>query len=131
VVICPTKFQDHFQSTAPQTETPKPSSGEAIATGGALGATLGGLALAATALTGGAAGVVAGALVVGGAIVGGLSSLIVAKGYEEEADDYYKLAIKRGQIVVGVEVPGDTAAVQLAKAEHILNEAGGQALETD
>jgi hypothetical protein len=47
----------------------------------------------------------------------------VSKGYEQEADDHYKQAIERGQIVVGVEVHGEDGAGQLAEAQRILEEA--------
>jgi hypothetical protein len=126
-VICPAKFKGHFLPEAPQVEAPSADAGGAIAMGGALGATLGGLALAATVITGGMAGVIAGVVLIGGgAIAGGFSNLIVSKGYEQEADDYYKQAIERGQIVVGVEVHGEGGAGQLAEAQHILDEAGAK-----
>ena len=63
-------------------------------------------------------------LIGGGAIAGGFSNLIVSKGYEQEADDYYKQAIERGQIVVGVDVQSEDGAGQLAEAQRILDEAG-------
>ena len=128
-VICPAKFKDHFLPEAPQAEAPTADAGGAIAMGGTLGATLGGLALAATVITGGVAGVMAGVVLIGGgAIAGGFSNLIVSKGYEEEADDYYKQAIERGQIVVGVEVQSEDSAGQLAEAQRILDEAGAKRL---
>jgi hypothetical protein len=128
-VICPAKFKDHFLPEAPQAEAPGAGVGSTIAMGGALGATLGGLALAATVMTGGVAGVVAaGVLIGGGAIAGGFSNLIVSKGYEQEADDFYKRATERGQIVVGVEVPGEDGAGQLAEAQRILDETGAMPL---
>lgn len=128
-VICPAKFQDHFLAEAPQAEAPGANPGSAIALGGAVGATLGGLALAATVITGGVAGMVAaGVLVGGGAIAGGFSNLIISKGYEQEADDNYKQAIERGQLVVGVEVQGDGAARRLAEAQRILDESRAKPL---
>ena len=126
-VICPANFKDHFVPKVPQAEVPTADAGGAIAVGGAVGATLGGLALAATVITGGVAGVMAAVVLIGGgAMAGGFSNLIVAKGYEQEADDHYKLAIERGQIVVGVEVHGEDGAGQLAEAERILNEMGAK-----
>ena len=96
-----------------------------------MGATLGGLALAATVITGGVAGVMTAVVLIGGgAFAGGFSNLIVSKGYEQEADDHYKQAIERGQIVVGVEVHGEDHIGQLAEAQRILNEAGATALES-
>jgi hypothetical protein len=128
-VICPAKFKDHFLTEAPQTEVPTGSAAEALAVGGALGATLGGLALAATVITGGAAGVMTAVVLIGGgAFAGGFSDLIVSKGYEQEADDCYKQAIADGLIIVGVEVPGEEGAAKLAEAQRILDEAGANAL---
>jgi hypothetical protein len=126
-VICPAKFKDHFLPAAPQAEAPNADPASAIAMGGALGATLGGLALAATVFTGGVAGVMAaGVLIGGGAIAGGFSNLIVSNGYEQEADDHCKQAIERGQIVVGVEVLGEDGAGRLAEAQRILDDAGAK-----
>ena len=67
-------------------------------------------------------------LIGGGAIAGGFSSLIVSKGYEQEADDHYKEAIEQGHIVVGVEVHGEDGAGRLAEAQRILDEAGAKQL---
>ena len=128
-VICPAKFKDHFLAEAPQAEAPTADAPGAMAMGGAMGATLGGLVLAATVLTGGAAGVMTAAVLIGGgAFAGAFSDLIVSNGYEEEADDYYKQAIERGQIVVGVLVhdEDEDGAGQLAKARRILDEAGAE-----
>ena len=116
-VICPAKFKDHFLPAAPQAEAPTADAGGTLAVGGAMGATLGGLALAATVITGGVAGVMTAVVLIGGgAFAGGFSNLIVSKGYEQEADDHYKQAIERGQIVVGVEVHGEDHIGQLAEA---------------
>jgi hypothetical protein len=128
-VVCPAKFKDHFRSEVHQAEAPTADSRVEMAMGGALGATLGGLALAATVITGGAAGVVAaGVFIGGGAIAGAFSNLIVSKGYEMEEDDQARRAIKHGQIVVGVEIPGEDGAARLAEAQRILDEEGAGAL---
>jgi hypothetical protein len=126
-VICPAKFKDHFRLEVPQSDAPTAEAGGALAMGGAVGATLGGLALAATVITGGAAGVMGAVVLIGGgAVAGGFSNLIVSKGYEQEADDHYKQAIEHGQIVVGVEAQGDDGAGQLAEAQRILVAAGAK-----
>jgi hypothetical protein len=127
-VICPAKFKDHFRIEVPQADTPSADTAATLATGGAIGATLGGLALAATVITGGLGAVAAAVFIGGGAIAGGFSNLIVSKGYEQEADDHYKEAIARGQIVVGVEVHGEDGAGRLAEVQRILAEAGGKQL---
>ena len=48
------------------------------------------------------------------------------KGYEQETDDAYKNAIKRGHIVVGVEIPDEEPSGRLAQAECLLVAAGGK-----
>jgi pimeloyl-ACP methyl ester carboxylesterase len=67
-------------------------------------------------------------LIGGGAFAGSFSNLIVSKGYEKEADDHYKQAIERGQIVVGVVVHGKDGAGPLAEAQRILDEAEARPL---
>jgi hypothetical protein len=129
IVICPAKFQDHFRPEVSQAETPGGSAEEAVVKGGIVGATLGGLAVAATVLTGGGAAVAAAVFIGGGAVAGGFSNLIISKGYDEEADDRYKEAIEQGRIVVGVEVYGVGSSRQLAEADRILHEAGAKALK--
>jgi hypothetical protein len=129
-VVCPAKFKSHFHAEASHTEVPSADAASTLALGGALGATLGGLALVATVITGGAAGVMTAAVLIGGgAIAGGFSDLIVSKGYEQESDDCYKQAIKSGLIVVGIEIPGEHAAAKLAEAQRILDEAGAAPLK--
>jgi len=128
-VICPARLKEHFLPEAPFTEAPTAGAADTLALGGALGATLGGLALAATVVTGGVAGVMTAAVLVGGgAIAGGFSNLIVTKGYEQEVDDSYKQAVARGLMVVGVEIEGEDGAAWLEVAQHIFDEAGAVAL---
>lgn len=129
VVICPAKYQDQLSSDVPQTETPETGTGQVLATGGAAGAALGGIALIATVLTGGIAGPAAAVLIGGGAIAGGFSNLIVSKGYDEEAIGHYKQAVQKGWIVVGVKVPVEAGPDRTALAEQILNESGAKTLE--
>jgi len=126
-LVCPAKLRDQFRPAAPEADAPAADAGEAIAKGGALGATLGGLALAATVVTGGVAGaMIAVVLIGGGAFTGAFSNLITAKGYEQEADDHYRQAVEHGLIVVGVEVSGEDGAGRLAEAQRILDEAGAK-----
>src|SRR5471030_3026506 len=73
-VVCPAKFKDHFLPEAPLTEVPAADAAGALAMGSAMGATLGGLALVATVITGGVAGVMTAAVLIGGgAFAGGFS----------------------------------------------------------
>jgi hypothetical protein len=124
-VLCPAQFQDQCPLAAPDAQGQE-GAVETLAKGGAAGAALGGLALAAAVLTGGLS-VPAAALLVGGsALAGGFSNLIVSKGYEVEPHDAIKQALRDGRIVVGVDVLGDDAAARLAEAQRILDAAGGK-----
>jgi hypothetical protein len=124
-VVCPAKYKDQCLCETPDPKTPE-GPVETLAKGGAAGAALGGLALASAVLTGGLS-VPAAALLIGGSVLaGGFSNLIVSKGYEVEAHDSIKQAIHDGRIVVGVDVLGDDAADRLAKAQRILDNAGGK-----
>ena len=123
-VVCPAQFEEHFRATVPVSGTV--DAGHAMAAGGAIGAALGGIALAATVLTGGIGGLAAASVLIGGgAMAGGFGNLIASKGYESEAEDASKRAIERGQIVVGVEVRHEDGGLQFAEAQRILGEAGG------
>jgi len=124
-VVCPAKFQDQCLCTTPDSQGPE-GAVETLAKGGAAGAALGGLALAAMVLTGGLSVPVAALFVGGSALAGGFSNLIVSRGYEVEAHDSIKQAIHDGRIVVGVDVLGDDSAARLAEAQRILESAGGK-----
>jgi hypothetical protein len=129
-VICPEQFQDRLRSDVPRAELPGSHAAEAIVEGGAAGAVLGGIALAAAALTTGGLALIpaAGVLIGGGALAGGFSSLILREGYGEEIGEYYEEAIRLGKIVVGVHLESGDSAARLAEAERILTEAGGHSL---
>lgn len=131
-VIGPARYKDQLLRHVAHVDSPTADPEGTLVAGSAVGATLGGLAVAATVLTGGVAGIAgAVALIGGGAIAGGFSSLIVEKGYEQERDDDYKQAIERGQIVVGVEIPADHGSLgTLSIAQGILADAGGRELPT-
>lgn len=127
-VVCNAQLKKHFQVDVPDSNSPTPDAGTAVVKGGAVVASLGGLALAATVGTGGAGILDAALLIGGGAVAGGFSNLIRSNGYEDESDDASKLAIARGQIVVGVEVNGKDENDQAKNAERILTESGASQL---
>ena len=103
----------------------------AIVEGGAVGAAVGGIALAATVIASGGLGLAAiPVLVGGGAIAGAFSNLIVSDGYGKGMGEYFEEAVHRGQIVIGVEVEGEHAAQRFTEAQHILAEEGAT-LPTD
>jgi hypothetical protein len=125
-VICPEKCKDSFASGVPRAERPASHTTETIVEGGAVGAVLGGVALAATTIATGGVGALAAlpVLVGGGALAGGLSALFAAKGYFQGIGEYYDEAVHYGRIVVGVEISDHPNTTRLMEAERILTEAG-------
>lgn len=100
----------------------------AAATGGAIGAALGGLAVLAGAVTtGGLALLAAGGLAAWtGGVVGGLVGAMVTRGVEHELADYYDQAVTKGKILVAVEDHSEAQRQMLAAAERILAECGAE-----
>ncbi len=94
----------------------------AVATGGAIGATLGGLAvLAGAATVGGAVLLVAGGLALWtGGVVGGLVGAMMTRGVEKELANYYDQAVSQGRVLVAVEETATDRKQLLARAETIL-----------
>jgi hypothetical protein len=101
---------------------------EAIATGGVVGATLGGIALVATAHhSGGASLLAAGTVLVGGAaIAGSFTGAMATRGVEKEVADYYDSAVRLGKILVAVEVEGKGSEARLAAAERVFEANGAE-----
>ena len=101
----------------------------AAATGGAIGATLGGLTAAVgIAATGGAALAVAGAFTAmwGMAVAGGLIGALTTRGIEKEVADFYDQAVSQGRILVAVEDHSNRMEERLDEAERIFQEAGAE-----
>jgi hypothetical protein len=116
------------EAAVPDVEKPKPDEEypmRAIGAGGAIGATIGGLALAAmTAATGGAALVPGLVLMAGGAIGGAFVGAMTTRALEGELGAYYEQALRQGDVLVAVEVHGPEGERRLAEAERILARAG-------
>jgi len=106
----------------------------AVATGGVIGAVLGGLTVAlGAAATGGVAIIAtAGAAAWTGGVVGGLVGAMMTRGVERELANYYDQAVTAGRILVAADAlpdaPADKQQRQLARAEAILHEAGAEPL---
>jgi hypothetical protein len=128
-VICPQHLKDELLSSLPEARRPGSGATTAIVEGGAIGAVLGGIALAATAILTGGVGLLPAipVLIGGGALAGGFSSLIAADGYGKEIGSYYLEAVRLGKIVVGVKIEGEGSEARLEQAERILTQAGGRA----
>lgn len=130
-VVCSDR---HLAAHFPAVQTPAPAGANApagILAGGAVGAAIGGLALAASALmTGGASLLIAGGgMVAGGALVGSFTGLMATRGLEPEMVNYYDQAVQHGKILVAVEVPQEGNKARLADAARILEAPGGDAVK--
>jgi hypothetical protein len=125
-IICPTEAHHPLSLNVPRAEPPCSHGAEALAEGGAIGAAIGGIALAATAiLTGGTALLPAIPVALGGgAIAGGFSNIIMSDGYGKGVGEFYLDALHKGKIAVGVEVEDQDSAARLAEADRILARAG-------
>jgi len=131
-VVCSDK---HKEELLPDVKTPRPDDSypaTAIGIGSAIGATLGGLALVASAfVTGGATLVTTGPVLVGGGAIGGaFAGAMSTRGLEGELGAYYEQAVRLGQILVAVDLTKEPnterRAERLAKAERLLAEVGAE-----
>jgi hypothetical protein len=127
-VICSDKVTERHFGQFEHREPAGAHTPLAAATGGAIGALLGGLATAATVTaTGGAGVLIAGPLFLStGAVVGGLIGAMTTRGVENELANYYDQAVTRGKILVAAEAHGAKAEETLARAERILHDAGAE-----
>ena len=121
-VVCPScsteRYQDFERKEPAGSKVPAAAAG-----GGAIGAVLGGLVAVA-----GAGLLVAGPLLAGiGALAGGFVGAMMSRGIERETTNYFDQALRKGDILVAVEVdPGPDQAERLAKAESVLAAAGAE-----
>jgi hypothetical protein len=123
-VICSDKSKEQFFANLPAPEVAGPHTGASVVAGGAIGATVGGALLSATALvTGGAALLAAGTVLV---LTGGvLTGAFAADHFAGLAlTDYYDQAVQCGKILVAVKIEDEEQAPRLAEAARILAAAG-------
>jgi hypothetical protein len=125
-VMCSDKHKEQFFHNVPNPEPAGTHAGEAVVAGSLIGATIGGLALAASALvTGGATVLIYGPFLVGGAaLAGSFTGAMMTRGFKREIADYYAQAVQDGKILVAVELEGKHQEPRLAEAERILADAG-------
>jgi hypothetical protein len=125
-VICSAEaVQRHFKSYEHQDPAGKHAPAAAI-TGGAIGATLGGLVAVAGAMTvGGVALLVAGGLALWtGGVVGSLVGAMMTRGIEKELANFYDQEVSRGRILVAAEEQDPARQERLAKASAIFAQHG-------
>jgi hypothetical protein len=124
-VMAADKYKRDFFKDLPEPAPAGNKPATAIAAGGAIGATIGGIVLAATTIaTGGMALLAAGVLVGGGAVAGAFTGAMSSFGFENDKADYYSQALQEGRILVVADVRGEGNADKLAMAARILEHAG-------
>lgn len=101
---------------------------EAAATGGTLGAAVGGVAAIAVGIAGGGLPllIVGGAGLLTGSVLGGFLGAMLTRGIEKEAADYYDQAVEQGKLLVTVEQDDVHTEPSLAQAEEIFSQAGAE-----
>lgn len=128
-VICSSEQQQkHFPSLV--SKEGDPTSANAAATGSVLGGVFGGVTAATgLATVAGIPVVVAGALAaaLSGGVVGGLAGVMIDRGFDKEAADYFEQAVARGKILIAVE-PADASPGRLETAANLLRDAGAEPL---
>lgn len=127
-VVCSDKYKEsHFKQFEHQDPAGTHTGASALA-GGAIGATLGGLAaVIGFAATGGVGLLVAGGIAAWtGGVFGGLVGAMMSRGVERELANYYNQAVQQGMILVAVDYAGPDSGARLAQAEEILAEAGAE-----
>lgn len=128
-VFCPNReAQRQFEENQPPGEKGAPV--DHIATGSAVGGTIGGLTVAATIATAGGAPVIVAGGIAGlltGGVVGGLAGAMANRGLEKESADYFDQAVAENRILVSVE-PEEKSAQRMELASHTMEKAGAQAI---
>lgn len=126
-VVCSDKVAEaHFKPFEHQ-EPAGSHTPAAAATGGAIGAALGGLAALAGAATGGLAFLAAGGIALwAGGMVGGLVGAMMTRGVERELANFYNQAVSEGKILVAAENHREDEPQRLALARRILSDAGAE-----
>jgi hypothetical protein len=117
---------EHFRQVEPGHRSEK----TAIA-GGAIGATLGGLAAIGGGLATGGIGLVAAGLAAmwAGGVAGGLIGAMASRGLTKEYADYYDQAVADGKVLVAVEYHGTDQMARLIRAERVFEAAGAEPVE--
>ncbi len=129
VVCSEAAVQKHFKQFEHQDPAGAHTPAAAV-TGGAIGATLGGLAAAAgIATVGGAAIMVGGAtLLWAGGVVGSLVGAMMTRGIEKELANFYDQEVTKGKILVAVEEKDPARAALLDRASAVFAKHGVESL---
>lgn len=133
-VVCPAHAEGVFPDGVKIEEPAGERTPEAVLSGGAIGALLGGLAVGVgLAATGGVGVLVAGVLIGGagaGAVTGGLVGAMATRGFEPEIADFYDQAVRDGRILVACDTEaGDAPLPPPETADRVFKLCGAEPLE--
>ncbi len=122
-------FNQHFLEYRKDHKSGSTSTGE-VASGAALGATVGGVAAISLGIASGAVPlVIAGAAgIAGGSTMGGFLGAMLSKEVENDFSNLYHDDLQRGKILVAVIDKSTDGPGKLAKAAEIFNETGSEVL---
>lgn len=120
-------FNEHFLEYRHDHTGGSTSTGE-VASGAAIGATLGGVAAISLGIASGAVPlVIAGAAgIAGGSTMGGFLGAMFSKEVENDFSNLYHDDLQQGKILVAVVATGEDAVAKLAKATAIFTETGSE-----
>jgi len=128
-VICSDDSKErHFREFEHQAEAGS-NAGDGSMVGATIGAIAGGLAAIAVGVASGGTVplIIAGAAgLSGGSAMGGFAGAMVTRFEEKEVSNFYDQAVRRGQILVAVEVHGEGAPAKLVRAARVIAEAGAE-----
>jgi hypothetical protein len=124
-VICSDQHRERLFKEFEHQDPAGTTTPEKAMAGGAIGATLGGLAAVIAAVaTGGVVFLIAGGIaVLGGGVAGGLIGAMMSRGVEKELANFYDQEVEKGKLLVAAEDESPTAAAHLIQAERILADA--------
>ncbi len=130
-VISSDKSKEQFFSEYDHHQVPGETTAPAVATGGAVGGTVGAMtALAVELIAAGVGFLAAGVVLIPvGVVVGIFVGAMMTQGIEKEAAQYYGQAVTDGRILVAAEAHGDQSGQMLAAAERIFVEAGAEPIQ--
>ena len=121
-VICSDKHRERLFKEFEHQDPAGTTTPEKAIAGGAIGATLGGLAAVIAAIaTGGIVFLIAGGIaVLGGGAAGGVIGAMMSRGVEKELANFYDQEVEKGRLLVAAEDESPNAAAHLLQAERIL-----------
>jgi hypothetical protein len=129
-VICSDETKERYFQEFEHQEPAGTHTPTAAIVGGTIGATLGGLAVVASAAATGTLALWAAGPITAwaGGVAGGLVGAMMTRGVEKELADFYQQAVVEGRILVAAEAEDDgpNSAANTTKAATILANAGAQ-----